>query len=92
MAEKRFDVLPVALGATVEEYFQTTNWGDYSSIVREQITEADIVPLQTSIRDIIRDFASEDRLFYFLGNKDRIAGLISIVNLNARRSKYTFLV
>lgn len=39
------------------------------------------------IRDVIRGFAVEDRLFYFLSNDHRVVGLVSIVNLNSRLVK-----
>ncbi|MGR3177489.1 MAG: hypothetical protein ACUZ8E_05495 [Candidatus Anammoxibacter sp.] len=91
MRTHRFDVLPIYDGTTIKEYFQADNWNDYSSISRKAVTHRDVIPLHTHIRDVIKGFASESRLFYFLTDEYRIAGLISVVNLNCRQvSVYLF--
>lgn len=87
MRRERFDVLPIASGSVTKEFFQTDRWNDYSMISRKSITHRDVISLQTYIRDVIRDFASEPRCFYFLSHESRIVGLVSIVNLNCRQVK-----
>lgn len=87
MRVNRFDVLPITNGSIVREYFQADRWNDYSAISRKTITHRDVVPCQTSIRDVIKGFTTEARLFYFLSNDNRIVGLISVANLNSRQVK-----
>lgn len=88
MEHHRFDVLPVAEGdEPVRHYFRTRDWGDYSSVVRETVEYEDVIPQQTPLRSVIRDFAEGDRLFYFLAHENRITGLISVVNLNCRQAR-----
>ena len=73
MRMERFDVLPITAGSVVKEYFQTKKWNDFSSICRKSITHRDVIPLQMHIRDVIKGFASDSRLFYFLTNENRIS-------------------
>lgn len=87
MRAEHFDVLPITSGSAVKEYFQTEKWNDYSSISRKSITHRDVIPLHTNVRELIKGFASKSRLFYFLSNENRIAGLVSIANLNSRQVK-----
>ena len=61
-----FDVLPITTEVAVKEYFQTDKWNDFTSVSRKSITHRDVIPLHTHIRDVIKGFASESRLFYFL--------------------------
>jgi len=69
MREERYDVLPItAANGAVIGYFRTRSWNDYSSITHEAITYKDVLPLQTHIRDLIKDFATKRRFFYFLSN------------------------
>ncbi len=85
MREGRFDVLPVVAGERVTGYYQTSRWNDYSSIVRKSLNYRDVIPLQTPIRDLIKGFAVDDRLFYFLSNENRTAGLVTVADLNSRQ-------
>lgn len=87
MKKYRFDVLPIIKGSEVKKYYQTKTWNDYSSILQKSIMRKDIIPFQTNIRDVIKGFALESRLFYFLSSEHRIVGLISVVNLNCRQVK-----
>ena len=87
MKENRFDILPIMQEASIREYYQTNNWNNYTSVSRKHITHKDIIHFQTHIRDVIKRFANESRLFYFLSNEHRIVGLISVVNLNCRQVK-----
>lgn len=87
MKENRFDILPIMKEASIREYYQTNSWNNYTSVSRKHITHDDIIYFQTHIRDVIKGFANESRLFYFLGNEHRIVGLISVVNLNCRQIK-----
>ena len=87
MEEQRFDTLPVESGSGIKEYYQTVNWNDYSSITRHTLTHRDVVPFKTSLRNVIRGFASESRHFYFLSNERRVVGLITVANLNCRQVK-----
>ena len=86
MRRHRFDVLPIEDGPEVTRYFRTNTWGVFSDISEERITHRDVIPFNTNIRDVIKSFAEdEERNFYFLANKRRITGLISVVNLNCRQ-------
>jgi hypothetical protein len=85
-----FDVIPIHhAGGRVREYFHTLQWGDFSAAHRSQITHRDVMPLQTPIREVIRAFAQPaaggQRFFYFLATEGRIAGLVSVANLNCRQ-------
>ena len=85
MQGQRFDVLPIVGRTHVREYFRTTIWGDYTTIVRKSVSHRDLLPLATPIRDVIRGFATEARDFYLLAHERRICGLVSVANLNCRQ-------
>ncbi len=87
MKAKRFDVLPIkSSNSLVKEYFQTKDRNNYSTLPeRKTIIHKDFIPLQTHIRDLIKSFASESRLFYLLSNEHRIAGIVTIADLNHRQ-------
>jgi hypothetical protein len=85
MAEHRFDVLPVEKSHGVQEYYQTKQWNDFGSVQRKQVRYEDTLPLRTPIRDVIRAFSADERTFYFLEHEGRVAGLISLANLNCRQ-------
>lgn len=86
MRTERFDILPiVAENGQVKEYFYTRRWNNFDKILRSTIRHSDVIPSQTTIRDVISGFAQDDRLFYFLSHEHRIAGLITIVHLNSRQ-------
>jgi hypothetical protein len=87
MRDGLFDVLPITTGSTVKDYYQTNTWNDFSSVSRRAITHRDVIPLQTPIRDVIKGLSSESRLFYFLASGSRVAGLLSLANLNSREVK-----
>jgi len=87
MRANRFDILPISSSGGVREYYGAKTWNDHSVIGKEALTHKDVVPLDTSIRDVIRGFATEGRLFYFLNDESRIVGLVSVTNLNARQVK-----
>jgi len=87
MQKQRFDVLPMVSGERVTGYFQTSRWNDYSSPVRKSLSYKDVIPLQTHVRDLIKSFAKDHRLFYFLSNENRIAGLVTVADLNSRLVK-----
>lgn len=85
MKKKHYDVLPIKSPISlISKYFQTDRWNDYSSISRKTITHKDFIPLQTHLHDVIKGFASEQRNFYFLSNENRIAGIVTIADLNRR--------
>jgi len=91
MAQHRFDVLPiVASDSSAKEYFHTKKWNDYSSIEQKEIDYNDVISFRTPLRELIRDFSKEGRLFYFLASEERIVGLVSVVNLNCRQVR-TFI-
>jgi len=46
-----------------------------------------VIPLQTHIRDVVKGFTENNRLFYFLTQESRVVGLISVANLNSREVK-----
>jgi hypothetical protein len=89
MRENRFDILPINSGPDVNKYFSTHKRNDYTQISEKIINHRDVIPFNTTIRDVIKGFASEStpRNFYFLHNERRIVGLISVVNLNCRQVK-----
>ena len=68
MTKERFDVLPIEIGGSVEAYFHTLRWNDYSKVVRADITGADLLPLDTQVRDVVKCLADQSRLFYFLSD------------------------
>lgn len=91
MTQCRFDVLPItASNEIVREYFHTRNWSDYNSIERKEIDYSDVVSFRIPLHSLIKSFAKEQRLFYFLENEGRIVGLVSVVNLNCRQVR-TFI-
>lgn len=87
MAKERFDVLPIETDGSVDAYFHTLRWNDYSKVGRADITGADILPLDTQVRDVVRCLADQSRLFFFLSDASDVVGLISVVNLNRRPVK-----
>ncbi len=87
MAERRYDVLPIETDGSATAYFKTLEWNDYSSIARANISEADLIPFDTDIREVVRGLAEKSRLFYFLSDDHGVVGLISVVNLNRRPVK-----
>lgn len=83
MQENRFDILPIiSADDTVKEYFKTTEPNCYDNIQNQKINYKDVLPLDKSIRDIIKGFVFEKRAFYFLTYHSRITGLITLGNLN----------
>lgn len=85
MRANRFDIVPIISGGGVREYYKTDTWNEYSAISKKPLTHRDVIPLDTSVREVIRGFAMESRLFYFLSNESRIVGLVSVTNLNCRQ-------
>lgn len=86
MRENRFDVLPIIdPDGAVRMYFHSDKPNKYDAITRKTITFNDIIPFDTNIRDVIREFATNNRLFYFLIHQNRITGLITLGNLNCRQ-------
>lgn len=87
MRQTQFDVLPVDGDGRVRFYYRTKTWNDFSSVERCDLNHHDVVHYRTSLREIIKGFATEKRPFYFLGNDNDVIGLISIANLNSRQVK-----
>lgn len=87
MMANGFDILPIDDGRRVREYFDTREWGVYTSIEQKPITYRDVISYQSPIRDVIKGFASEKRNFYFLGSENRIVGLVTVGNLNCRQAQ-----
>jgi hypothetical protein len=86
MKDNRFDILPIiAEDGTTSEFFKTDKPNNYDSISRQIITYKDVLPLDTSVRDIIKGFVTDNRTFYFLTYHSRITGLITLGNLNCRQ-------
>jgi hypothetical protein len=71
MRANGFDVLPIDDGQRVREYFNTQEWGVYTSIEQKPITYRDVISYQSPIRDVIKGFAAEKGNFYFLGPPPR---------------------
>ena len=85
MKANGFDVLPIDDGRRVREYFNTQDWGVYTSIEQKPISYRDVISYQTPIRDVIKGFVAEKRNFYFLESENRIVGLVTVGNLNCRQ-------
>lgn len=86
MKDNRFDILPiVADDGTTSEFFKTDRPNNYNTISRLTISYEDVLPLDTSIQDVIKGFAADSRAFYFLTYHSRITGLITLGNLNCRQ-------
>ncbi len=85
MQANGFDVLPIDDGQRVRGYFNTQEWGNYTSIKQETINYRDVISYQTSIREVVKGFAMENRYFYFLESENRTVGLVTIANLNCRQ-------
>ena len=51
---------------------------------RARITYADLLPVETPAIALIERFATTGRLFFFLTSRNRVSGLVSIVNLNSK--------
>ena len=90
MSRRRFDVLPIENSGQIEEYFRTVQWNDYSRIVRDRMSEEDLIPYDTDIRDVIRWLSERSRVFFFLRDDHDVVGLISVVNLNRLSVKVWF--
>ena len=58
---------------------------NYDTILRHTISDKDILPLDTSIREIIKGFADDKKTFYFLAYHSLITGIITLGNLNCRQ-------
>lgn len=86
MATHLFDVLPISSpDGRVREYFHTVHWNDYDTIERSRLGVADVLPSGTSIRDVVKEMAEKERLFFFLTTQSEVSGLISVANLNSRQ-------
>src|SRR5690606_23121878 len=85
MKDNSFDILPIMADQTTREFFKTYTPNKYHNILREAITYKDVLPLDTSIREIIKGFVSDSRTFFFLTYHSRITGLITLGNLNCRQ-------
>ncbi len=86
MKDNRFDILPIiAADGTTSEFFKTDKPNNYDTISRQAISYKDVLPLDTSVRDIIKGFVTDNRTFYFLTYHNRITGLITLGNLNCRQ-------
>jgi hypothetical protein len=85
MREKHFDVLPiVSSDKMTSEYFKTDTPNKYDNISRHKISYKDVLPLETSIREVIKGFSNDNRTFYFLTYHNKITGLITLGNINCR--------
>lgn len=86
MKSARLDVLPICdQNGAVSSYFKTDRPNFYDKISRHSISYKDVLPLDTSIPDVIKSFVTENRRFYFLTLHNKITGLITLGNLNCRQ-------
>jgi hypothetical protein len=86
MNDNRFDILPiVSADETTSKFLKTDIPNNYDTISTQTITYRDVLPLDTSIREVIKGFVTENRTFYFLTYHSRITGLITLGNLNCRQ-------
>lgn len=87
MAKERFDVLPIETEGSVQAYFHTLKWNDYSQVSRATVREADLLPYNADLREVVRCLVEQSRLFFFLADGGDVVGLVSVVNLNRRPVK-----
>lgn len=86
MSDNRFDILPIVSNDGItKNFFKTLEPNNYNIISKETITYKDVLPLDTSIREVIKRFVIENRSFFFLTYQSRITGLITLGNLNCRQ-------
>lgn len=86
MNDNRFDILPIiSADGTTSKFLKTDTPNNYDTISTQTITYRDVLPLDTSIREVIKGFVTENRTFYFLTYHSRITGLITLGNLNCRQ-------
>ncbi len=86
MRVNRYDVLPIiSRNKTVERYFKTELPNKFDKIDVHTISNTDLLPYDTDIREVIGRFSRENRTHYFLTTKNEITGLITLGNLNCRQ-------
>jgi hypothetical protein len=86
MKDNRFDILPIiSADGTISKFLKTDMPNNYDTISTQTISYRDVLPLDTSIREVIKGFVSDKRTFYFLTYHSRITGLITLGNLNCRQ-------
>lgn len=85
MKKGLFDVLPIVnRDNSVTQYWRTIRWGNFSIISDkpELISENDKIYYLTTIKDLIKLFATNQKDFYFLKDIESIVGLVTISHLN----------
>lgn len=88
MKQGRFDVLPIDPGDSypIYDYFSTSQphcWIT-ETVKKHSLNHSDVISAQTPIIDLIEKLVREHRSFFFLTYANKIAGLVSLVNLNSR--------
>ena len=67
MSKARYDILPIiSENGNTYEFFKTNTPNCYDKISRLKISYTDVLPLDTSIREVIKGFATEEKTYYFL--------------------------
>lgn len=85
MKANAFDIVPIVdANEECEFCWKTVTEGDYSSIEKYKIGSADIIYHKTELKDYLKKMHRENRSWYFLGDHNKINGLISACNLNSR--------
>ena len=78
--------MPIVLPDNItSEYFKTDMANNFENITRSSISYKDVLPLDTPIQEVIKNFALGNRTFYFLKFHNKITGLITLGNLNCRQ-------
>lgn len=86
MLENRFDHLPIEpTSGIIKEFFKTSEPNNFKIIERHKIRFEDIIPIDTSIREVIEKFANNNRTFFFIRFQNNISGLITLGNLNCKQ-------
>ena len=86
MKKNRFDHLPIEpTQGPITEFLKTSEPNNFKNIERHKIKYEDIIPLDTSIREVIERFANSNRTFFFLRYQKNISGLITLGNLNCKQ-------
>jgi len=87
MNENQFDVIPIVNKADVIGFWSTRQNGAFNGgINRHNISDAPKLYYQITYKDLIAKFFDEKRHYFFLEDKDKILGLITLSNLNNHNS------
>lgn len=91
MIKKKYDILPVQFpGESVDSFYSTEKWNDYSNVIHKDIKDADTIYYRTSFQDLVRKLHDANKHYFFLSDNREVLGLVSIANLNSQ-AVYNYL-